>query len=162
MGSSIDKKQIEAIDKIFHKILRMIYKKEFFSFSGKFQDITPIEMAIISSVVEKPDIILKEILEGIEIPNSTLTNLINRLENSKILKRTINARDRRSFGLELTEKGKAAHQEHLNTENRLFETILKALDNPEERDVFLKLAEKVSNRLVNVKDWLYPDFPTSQ
>ena len=64
----------------------------------------------------KPDIILKEIVEILGIPGSTLTSAVDRLEKRRLLRRAISQRDRRSFGLELTDEGRIAQQEHRDSE----------------------------------------------
>jgi ubiquinone/menaquinone biosynthesis C-methylase UbiE len=81
---------------------------------------------------EKPDVILGEIVSILNIPKSTLTNAVDRLEKRNYINRIISKRDRRSYGLELTEEGHLAQKEHLDFEYTVYGRILNALDTDEE------------------------------
>ncbi len=56
-------------------------------------------------VAKKSDIIMKDICTSLDMPKSTLTNMVNRLERKGYLNRTISRRDLRSYGLALRARG---------------------------------------------------------
>jgi DNA-binding MarR family transcriptional regulator len=64
------------------------------------------------------------------------------------LRRIISQRDKRSFGLELTKKGKAAIENHWKREIKMFEAILGALDNDKEQGEFVRLFKKITDKLL--------------
>ena len=55
---------------------------------------------------EKDNICVKEISEKLLLESNTLTPLLKRMENNKLLKRTRSSKDERNVFLILTEKGK--------------------------------------------------------
>ncbi|MFR1710195.1 MAG: MarR family winged helix-turn-helix transcriptional regulator [Clostridium sp.] len=109
----------------------------------KIDKLTTMEIGIIRIVYEREDIILKEICTMLDIPKSTLTSAIDRLEKLNYVNRTISKRDRRSYGLQLTDEGQAVKDEHLAFEKKLYGYILSALDTKDEREEFLKLFKKI-------------------
>ncbi len=109
----------------------------------RIEKLTTMEIGIIRIVYEREDVILKEICTMLDIPKSTLTSAIDRLERLNYVNRTISKRDRRSYGLQLTEEGKSVKNEHLAFEKKLYGYILSALDTNDERKEFLKLFRKI-------------------
>jgi len=61
--------------------------------------------------------------------------------------RTISKRDRRSYGLQLTDEGEEVKNEHLAFERKLYGYVLNALDTTDEREEFLKLFRKIVNNI---------------
>ena len=99
---------------------------------------------------KNPDVILGEIISSLDIPKSTLTSAIDRLEKRKYINRIISKRDRRSYGLELTEEGQLAQKEHIDLEYMAYGRILNALDTEEEKQELFKLLKKIIN---NIQEW---------
>lgn len=52
-------------------------------------------------------------------------------------------KDRRSFGLELTEEGLRLHLKHEEAEQLIWEKILSSLSNDEERESFLFFLQRI-------------------
>jgi DNA-binding MarR family transcriptional regulator len=109
--------------------------------------LTTMEISIIRIVYEREDVILKEICTMLDIPKSTLTSAIDRLEGLNYVNRTISKRDRRSYGLQLTEEGQEVKNEHIAFEKKLYGYILNALDTNDEREKFLSLFRKIVNNI---------------
>lgn len=140
----IDQEQIQAFDTLWHKAFHGVFQKVLTTKEDeRLQGISTLDLSIISAVARKPDLILKDIRAIVNLPNTTLTSLIDRLENRKLLKRVISTRDRRSYGLELTARGKMIYQAHLEYEQQLFHRILSMLDTHEERATFIRLSQKI-------------------
>ena len=145
----IDKIELQTLDNIYHDMIFISLRKESsIFFSDEFKGVTPIEIAILELVDKNPSIILKDIIKVLHLPNSTLTNAINRLEKRTLVRRVISQRDKRSFGLELTEKGELAQKEHKEGETKLYKRILNSLTD-EERKIFLKCLHKIINEFNN-------------
>lgn len=142
MKANIKKEQIDEFNRVFHKMIRFMTRSHFFVFKKPVYDISPIGIGIIANVYRNPDIIIKEILDIMKIPNSTLSSAINRLEDMGLLKRAISKRDKRSYSLELTQEGLDAMSEHARRETDIFGKMLNALDE-EERVQIIKLMDKM-------------------
>lgn len=111
-------------------------------------DVSPIEINIMRLAAANPDIILREICQQLNIVNSTLTSAINRLEKRRFIKRIISSRDLRSFGLELTEEGRNALNDHLEGEERVLNNILESLESDEEKESFVRMFKKIVDNIV--------------
>ena len=95
---------------------------------------------------ENPDAILKDIKEQMQLPQSTLTSIVNKLERLGLVRRVINRRDLRSYSLELTEAGHALREEHRRSDRVQVARLLKVF-NDEERQQFVDLMWKLTRRL---------------
>lgn len=113
---------------------------------GALHELTPVETGVIDLIADNPKIIMREIGESLNLPKSTLTSLIDRLEKRECLHRVVSDRDRRSYGIELTPLGHQVHDEHLRFEEALWTKIMGALDNTE-RDLYVRILRKIVSRL---------------
>jgi DNA-binding MarR family transcriptional regulator len=83
---------------------------------GLLAGVNTLDAAILTMAEKTPDIILHDISSVLKLPGSTLTSAVDRLEKRSFVNRIINRRDRRSFGIELTELGEQACEEHRRQE----------------------------------------------
>ncbi len=117
---------------------------------GKWSDaldgISPMDLHIIRMTAENPDVILKDIRDDLEIPQSTLTSTVDRLEGRGLIERIISRRDRRSYGLKLTAKGRKTHSEHERIDREGAALILEALGSEREAKRFIKMLSKICRR----------------
>lgn len=128
-------------------ILRDIWNKILLSKSidvctDKLQGIGFLEIKVLKLIYFNPSYKIKDLLVKLDIPNSTLTNVVNRLVKKNLISRNIDRTDLRSFGLELTPDGKEAIAEHLDAETNIFEAMLNYL-NDEERKEFIRIISKI-------------------
>jgi DNA-binding MarR family transcriptional regulator len=147
MKDKITQSEIEELDKVYHALVVSMQKTSEELWNDKLQGISTVEVSILSIIERKPDVILKEITQFLGVPASTLTNAIDRLEKRGLLIRVISKRDRRSFGLALTEDGELAQQEHKQSEALLWQRILGAYDTFEERSEFVRLLSILAEKL---------------
>lgn len=117
------------------------------TWSPAFEGLTPLDLHILAFIEARPDAILKEIRDYLCVPNSTLTGMIDRLEKKGLIERTISGRDRRSFGLKLTEGGADLRKEQHLVRLQSASKMLEALDSDEERLAFVELLNKIGDRL---------------
>ena len=110
---------------------------------GQLSDFTPVEINLLSMVGNRKDMLLREFLEIVKIPKSTLTSIVNRLEQRDYLKRVINPRDKRSFGLELTDKGEQFFKLYQTYQGEMGAKILKGLDTEEQKQL-VSLLKKIA------------------
>lgn len=111
------------------------------------EKLSSMEIKIIEIVYSKEDVIFKEICSILDIPKSTLTSAIDRLERLNYVTRVISKRDRRSYGLILTDEGYDVQNEYLAFEKKLSGYILSGLDTDEEKEMLLELLRKIANNI---------------
>jgi DNA-binding MarR family transcriptional regulator len=116
------------------------------TWSDSLEGISKMELHILLLVQKRPDIVLGEIREKLGVPNSTLTGVIDRMEKQGLVRRAISGRDRRSYGLEIIEKGRDVRREHDRILIMLATKMLAALDG-EERTAFIRLLSKVADNM---------------
>lgn len=142
MKLPVNDSHINRFDKLYHILLQCNLMSEP-QIPEEMKGLTTLDISVVNVVAYNSDIIIREIAEKLKIPNSTLTSSLNRLEKKELAFRVISSRDRRSFGLRLTEKGIKLQKAHLEFEKRYFEDILSKLDTNEDRDTLLDLFEKI-------------------
>ncbi|BCZ48187.1 MarR family transcriptional regulator [Clostridium gelidum] len=146
----MDKKckgQVDELNKLWHRMLVESNYEDIESKYSNIQELSTNEIAIIRIISEKEEVIIKDILEVLKLPKSTLTSIIDRLEKRNLIVRAISKRDRRSYKLELTEKGKIAQDEHIRFEEEVYGKIMISLDTYEEREELLKLIRKIVDNI---------------
>ncbi len=142
--NEVNPEQIVKLDEIMHTIQKR-YKNYQTDIEALFPEgITSTELSIIKIVNSRPEIIIKEVSEYLDLAGSTLTSAIDRLEKRKLMRRVVSTRNRRSFGLELTEEGIRINTLHEAAERQIWSRILGKLENEQERETFLRLLEAIS------------------
>lgn len=114
--------------------------------SDKLKGCGILDLKVLKLLFQNSSYKIKDILKTLGIPNSTATNVINRLTGKKLLQRKLNTVDLRSFELELTEKGRSAVTEHLEAETIIFENMLSCLDD-NEKELFVKMFRKIVSHI---------------
>ena len=146
------KKQVDELNILWHSMLLKSNYKDLESKYSNIQGLSTNELAIIRIISEKEEVIIKDILEVLKLPKSTLTSIIDRLEERKIIIRAISNRDRRSYKLELTEKGKIIQDEHIKFEEEVYGKIILSLDTHEEREKLLELIRKIVRNISRTEE----------
>lgn len=143
------KKQVKELNLLWHQMFSESNYKNIAAKYPNMQQLSSNEISIVRIISESEEVIIKDILEILDIPKSTLTSMIDKLEKNNILIRAISKRDRRSYKLELTEKGKIIQDEHVKFEEELYGKIITSLDTYEERKEFLRLIRKIADNISN-------------
>lgn len=146
MQSSLDK-EIDKLNEFRGDLTKHANKLKKNMGMDKYKNLTDIEIGIINILFKNDKVILKEISEELEIPKSTLTSALDRLEKKNYVLRIISSRDRRSYGLKLTKEGEEVHMEYANYEKIFCEKILNAIDEEYEKLMLFKLLNKINNNL---------------
>lgn len=136
--------QVKAFEDLWQRVL---LSNRLCVCTERLKGVTVLDVNIMQVVLDHPDVILREVGKVLETACSTLTSAVNRLENRGLLNRVISNRDLRSFGLELTDEGRAAVLEYREAKKRVIACVLDTLDNDEEREQFLLLVQKIVNKL---------------
>lgn len=138
--------RVDAVRQVLRQastLLQVAYER----ISGGCIDMTPGDKRVLTIVAARPDIILREIRELLSMPNSTLTSVVDRLEKRGLVRRTVTARDRRSYGLELTDGGRAYMALQDQAEQDFAIQILRILETDDQREAFVNILSKVISRL---------------
>lgn len=146
MTEPITQEEMGQLYCIWHDLILTIQKANTSFLRGGLEGLSTVDISVLAIVSRKPDVILREILGVLEIPASTLTSAVDRLEKRGLLRRVISVRDRRSFGLELTEEGKRAQEEHKNEEEDVLRCVLGAYT-PEERSELVRLLKILTSSI---------------
>ena len=140
-------KQVNDLSLLFHEILFVKNNINLGKDFGDLHKFSENEISIINILGHNDNITLKDIINIIKVPKSTLTGLINKLEKNNYVKRTINEVDKRSHKLELTEEGMKISKKHDDFDKTVSAKVLSALDDSKEREVFIELFGKIINNL---------------
>jgi len=136
-----------AVTELIHQVRFGLRVDRLGSWSRNLDGVRLLDLHILKLVEQKPEIILKEIRQELNIPHSTLTSAINRLGERGLVERVISQRDLRSFGLTLTENGCLIRKEHDRIDRLIAAKVLEALDTEEERQLLTGLLEKINKAL---------------
>ncbi len=151
MKDKISDEEISGLAKVWHELIVSMQKISEELWKDKLEGASTVEISILSIIEQKPDTILKEIVNILGIPSSTLTSAIDRLEKRGLLRRVISQRDRRSFGLELTDDGRTAQKEHRESEKVLWEKILGSYETSGERKELIRLLSVMAKNINNTQ-----------
>lgn len=144
----INDEDIKIVDASIHELLyKMLSSKFMNEYADKTKRLSMIDFRVLRVVAENPGKQIKDLLNILKIPNSTLTSVINRLEKRGILKRTISLEDRRSFNLEITDLGKDVQAEHMKFDYTVARKYLEATESEEEKKFLIKFLKKLANSL---------------
>lgn len=135
------------VAQLWHEILMKSSTTEEIEKYKSLMERSPIEIRIILIAGENHNQLLREYISQLNIPKSTLTCIIDRLEKKDYLQRTINPRDRRSFGLELAEKGRQFFQDYMSYQNDIGNRILNGLDEQEKKHL-INLLTKIASYMI--------------
>ena len=89
------------------------------------------ELAVISFVGQNENVKISDIADNIEAPMSTITSIMDKLVEKKLINRDHSDGDRRVINVSLTSCGKIAYNNLLNNKKKVAEDILSKLN---ERD----------------------------
>jgi len=125
---------------LLHKIIDIIqYKNEYqLQTSG----IPPQEMYVLERIYLHSNILSKDISNKYNIPPSTLTGILDRLENKELIERLRTNKDRRSIELIATENGKSAVEKHI-IEDHIFASNLFSSLEPQKKEQLKALLEEM-------------------
>ncbi len=97
------------------------------------QILSDTELAILRIIVRGRKTIVGDIVKTLQLPKSTVTGLIARLEQKGLIQRKIFPDDLRSFVLVLTDRGKRVVRETERQEEEFFAKLIEPLSEKESR-----------------------------
>lgn len=138
---------------LLHKIIEIIqYKNEYQLQTSR---IPPQDMYVLERIYLNSKILSKDISNKYNIPPSTLTGIIDRLENKKLIERLKTNKDRRSIALVTTEDGKLAVKKHILEDEIFAKNLFDTLEYQKKEKLKELLEELINN--VDVKSLFSPE-----
>lgn len=101
------------------------------------------ETKAITLIGQKEHCIMREIADDLNVAVSTVTGLVDKLEEKKIVKRERSDADRRIINIVLTPKGQEIFQFQLEEFMRLCRGMLLGMSE-EEQDMYIELSRKIA------------------
>lgn len=130
---------------LMHKLIDIIEYKNSYQFNNS--NIQPQDMRVLERIYFLGKVKISDISKKYDIPPSTLTGIIDRLELKKYIERTRTVDDRRAIELITTEAGKQVVEKHIK-EDKLFS---QNLFNTLQTDKRQMLKELLAELLANIK-----------
>jgi DNA-binding MarR family transcriptional regulator len=109
-------------------------------------DVTPVQYGVWKCLWENGSMTPSQIAQMLSVDTSTITGLLDRMENKEILKRTPNTEDRRAIHVSLTEQGKMLEPEMDRITSEANAEVLSVL-NPEEQKLFVSYLNRILESL---------------
>lgn len=141
-----EKEKAEKFNLSMQNIIVLLHIDQPEQYSDVLRDFRILDLHVLALLAEYPGIKLTEICSRLDIPNSTLTSIIDRIEKKGLIKRVLNPSDRRSFGFEITKAGDQIVAEHDRVHSLIANRILSFLDETEKEALF-KIFVKVENEI---------------
>ncbi len=113
--------------------------------------ITPSQFAMLTYIMNSPDCKMSDLGKAFDVKLSSITGMIDRLENEGFLKRTRDAADRRVVHVNVTAKGDRAVKDMKQKQKKHMSFILELLtDN--ERQCMVNIIRKISDAIKKDKE----------
>lgn len=105
--------EMTGLDRVAKGLMSLqdVFRKHQHDVEAKF-DISYLEMELIQFVLRNGHQKMKDVADNFYIKLSTLTTIIDKAENHKLLKRVPSKEDRRVVYLEVTKKGEEIHNKY--------------------------------------------------
>ena len=129
---------------LIHRLLDVFeYKSEY---QHQTSNIQPQDMYVLERIYINKKMVVKDISKQYNIPPSTLTGIIDRLEKKEFIERLRTNIDRRAIELVTTAKGKEIVEQHISEDKAFSSNFFNALQ-PEKKEKFKELLEEL---LINI------------
>ena len=132
-----------------HQITNRIFKQMLKEYGIK--ELNPGQGRILFALWQKDDIPIHELSKKTQLTKSSLTTMLDRLENSGFLKREDDENDRRAKKVRLSEKSKKLQQNYATVSNKMTQVFYGTLTN-DEIDEFEDYLRRILNNLIKAKD----------
>ena len=114
-------------------------------------DVTPIQMMVLKILAQRPNIGLTELAESLQVGNSTMSGVVDRLVYAGLVVRERSTEDRRSLTMRLTPEGEAKQEAAFGEDSYIMKRLLKILEISKEDlehlfDIHQRILEKIQER----------------
>jgi DNA-binding MarR family transcriptional regulator len=108
-------------------------------------DVSDRELALLRTLAANGPMIIKDLGGRFGVPVSTMTGLVDRMEENGLVRRVPGRRDRRSIELEVTTAGAAALREHARGIQTIARGLLEALS-ARDQETLIAILRRVASR----------------
>ena len=126
--------------KLVHRFLDILKYKEIYQLESS--NLPPSEMYVLERLHFNNPIKFADISKNYNIPPSTLTGILDRLEKKNLIQRLRSIEDRRSIEIKVTENGEEVVKNHIKEDKCFIKNLLESLDE-DKRATFLSLLEEL-------------------
>lgn len=106
-------------------------------------DVTPVQYGVLYYLWETDIHTPREIADRLQLENSTISGVLERMEKKNLIERQVSKKDRRYIEVVLTDKGASLKDDVLRTVEQFNDDVMTAFS-PEEQDILKKSLEKLS------------------
>ncbi|HET7627657.1 MAG TPA: MarR family transcriptional regulator [Bacillales bacterium] len=131
-------KERERIDEVLRSIRKL--NRALFQLlreAADLSDATAVQLMVLKTLSKQPDISLSELADHLQLGNSTMSGVVERLVTSGLIVRERSKEDRRTIVMRLTEAGMAKQEEAFGEDAYLTKRLSKILELPDEQLVLL-------------------------
>ncbi|WP_461811252.1 MarR family winged helix-turn-helix transcriptional regulator [Faecalimonas sp.] len=130
-------------NKIIHKLLEVFEYKNKYQFQTS--NIPSQDMYVLERIYYNKKLTIKEISKKYNIPPSTLTGIIDRLENKKLIQRFRKNTDRRTIELVTTPEGNTIVKKHIEEDELFSINLFNSLEKTKKETLKKLLEELLQN-----------------
>lgn len=106
-------------------------------------DVTPVQYGVLYYLWETDIHTPREIADRLQLENSTISGVLERMEKKNLIERQVSKKDRRYIEVVLTDKGASLKDDVLRTVEQFNDDVMTVFS-PEEQDILKKSLEKLS------------------
>lgn len=114
-------------------------------------DITPEQWSVLFQIDRTEGLIQKEIAKRSGKDKPTTTRILDHLESKGLVYKRTGEKDRRSFKVYITDKGRALVKETVPVEDKVTEEIMNCISS-EEYEVLMELLLRINNHVDQITD----------
>ena len=114
------------------------------------KELNPGQGRILFALWQEDDVSIRELSKKTQLTKSTLTTMLDRLENADFLKRGSDENDRRIIKVKLSEKSKKLQKKYVDVSKKMTEVFYGTFIE-EEIDQFEEYLRRILNNLINTK-----------
>jgi DNA-binding MarR family transcriptional regulator len=119
----VTQERMGELDRLVRSLVESLHVDDPGFWGSRFKGMPLQDIHALVAIAESGGGRIKELRASLGVPNSTMTGILDRLEEGGLLERTLDAGGRRSFGLVVTKKGRLAVADH----ERGHEAVAKAI-----------------------------------
>lgn len=132
-------------NELLHRLIDLLKYKDTYQFQSS--NVSPQDMYVLERIYFYKRAKIKEISKQYDIPPSTLTGIIDRLESKGYIQRMRSDEDRRSIELITTEQGKEVVEKHMK-KDKLFSSHFFNTLQGDKKELFKELLTEL---IINIK-----------
>jgi DNA-binding MarR family transcriptional regulator len=114
------------------------------------KELNPGQGRILFALWQEDDVSIRELSKKTQLTKSTLTTMLDRLENADFLKRGSDKNDRRIIKVKLSEKSKKLQKKYVDVSKKMTDVFYGTFTE-EEIDQFEEYLRRILNNLINTK-----------